>query len=70
MICQEEDRYGDRDAHYETMSSASSSDMESDVHVVNHSDTFSMNSVNSIEDLVIDLSSVATHAVRLVWAGC
>ncbi len=53
MICQEEDHYGDRDVHYETMSSASSSDMESDVQVVNHTDTFSMNSVNSIEDLVM-----------------
>ena len=64
MICQEEDRYGDRDAHYETMSSASSSDMESDVHVVNHSDTFSMNSVNSIEDLVFSNVSFITMGVR------
>ena len=51
MICNEEENsFG----HYDTTSSASSSDMESDVHIVNHSDTFSMNAINSLEDLVND----------------
>ena len=52
MICKEDDRYEDTEVGFETMSSASSSDMEADVQIINLSDTFSMNSVNSIEDLV------------------
>ena len=53
MICQEEDRYDDGEVGIETMSTASSSDMEADVQIVNHSDTFSISVANSIEDLVI-----------------
>ena len=64
MICKEDDRYEDAEVGFETMSSASSSDMEADVQIVNLSDTFSMNSVNSIEDLVFSNVSFITMGVR------